>query len=45
VIVVVWPKIGLTTLAVVLGIYLILGGLLQLFIGFALRRAASSVKA
>lgn len=44
VIVVVWPKIGLTTLAVVLGIYLILGGLLQLFIGFAVRRAASSVK-
>src|SRR3984885_1895110 len=27
VIVVVWPKIGLTTLAVVLGVYLILGGL------------------
>jgi uncharacterized membrane protein HdeD (DUF308 family) len=44
VIVVVWPKIGLTTLAVVLGIYLILGGLLQLFIGFALRRAASSAR-
>jgi uncharacterized membrane protein HdeD (DUF308 family) len=44
VVVVVWPKIGLTTLAVVLGIYLILGGLLQLFIGFALRRAASSAK-
>jgi uncharacterized membrane protein HdeD (DUF308 family) len=45
VIVVVWPKIGLTTLAVVLGVYLILGGLLQLFIGFALSRAASSAKA
>jgi uncharacterized membrane protein HdeD (DUF308 family) len=40
VIVVVWPKIGLTTLAVVLGVYLIAGGLLQLFIGFALKRAA-----
>jgi uncharacterized membrane protein HdeD (DUF308 family) len=45
VIVVVWPKIGLTTLAVVLGIYLTLGGLLQLFIGFALRRATTSAKA
>jgi uncharacterized membrane protein HdeD (DUF308 family) len=43
-VVVVWPKIGLTTLAVVLGIYLILGGLLQLFIGVALSRAASSAR-
>jgi uncharacterized membrane protein HdeD (DUF308 family) len=43
-VVVVWPKIGLTTLAVVLGVYLILGGLLQLFIGLALQRAAASAK-
>jgi uncharacterized membrane protein HdeD (DUF308 family) len=43
-IVVAWPKIGLTTLAIVLGVYLILGGLLQLVIGFMIRRAAASTK-
>lgn len=44
VVIVVWPHIGLTTLAVVLGIYLILGGLLQLVIGFALRHAGVATK-
>jgi uncharacterized membrane protein HdeD (DUF308 family) len=43
-VVVVWPQIGLTTLAIVLGIYLILGGVLQMFIGFALQRAAASAR-
>jgi uncharacterized membrane protein HdeD (DUF308 family) len=39
VIVVVWPKIGLTTLAVILGIYLLLAGFIQLWAALALRRA------
>jgi uncharacterized membrane protein HdeD (DUF308 family) len=38
IIVVVWPKIGLTTLAVILGIYLLIVGFVQLWAALALRR-------
>jgi uncharacterized membrane protein HdeD (DUF308 family) len=42
VIVVVWPKIGLTTLAVILGIYLLLAGFVQMWAALALRRAGQA---
>jgi uncharacterized membrane protein HdeD (DUF308 family) len=39
IVVVVWPKIGLGTLAVILGICLLFGGIVQLWAALALRRA------
>jgi uncharacterized membrane protein HdeD (DUF308 family) len=40
VIVVVWPKIGLVTLAVILGIYLLLAGFVELWVALAIRKVA-----
>jgi uncharacterized membrane protein HdeD (DUF308 family) len=45
IIVVVWPKIGLATLAVILGIYLLLAGFIEIWVGFAVRRAARELGA
>ncbi len=39
VLVVIWPKLGLATLAVILGIYLLLAGFVQLWAALALRQA------